>query len=49
MCGGIGFLIGTIVFFGWYKSEARWKKGIAITCGVWMTLSALVYVLYLFA
>lgn len=48
MCGGIGFVIGTIIYFSWRKSEARWRRTIANICAVWMTLSALVYVLFLF-
>jgi len=44
-CGGLGFVIGTIVFFSWYKSEVQWKKIVAYICGAWMTISALIYFL----
>jgi len=40
MCGGLGFLIGTIIFFSWYRSDVTWKKIVAYICGVWMTVSA---------
>lgn len=43
ICGGLGFVIGTIVFFSWYKSEVQWKKVIAYICAVWMTISVLIY------
>jgi len=43
MCGGAGFIIGTIVFFAWKDSEAGWKKTIAYICAGWMILSLAVY------
>ena len=43
MCGGVGFVIGSIVFFGWRKSETRWKRTVAYICAVWMSLSVLLY------
>lgn len=49
LCGGLGFVIGTIVFFNWYKSEVTWKKAVAYICGAWMTISALIYLLAIVA
>lgn len=43
MCGGLGFVIGLIVFFGWRNSEKQWQKVIAYICGIWMAVSALFY------
>ena len=49
MCGGLGFVIGTIVYFGWRKSERQLLRGIANLCAAWMTISVLIYALYLLA
>lgn len=43
MCGGLGFVIGLIVYFGWRNSERRWQRTIATICAVWMLLSLLGY------
>ena len=43
MCGGLGFVIGIVIFFGWRKSESGWRRGIANLCAAWMILSLAVY------
>jgi hypothetical protein len=44
-CGGLGFVIGLIVYFGWRNSEKQWQKVIAQICGVAMVLSVGLYAL----
>jgi predicted membrane-bound mannosyltransferase len=43
MCGGIGFVIGLIIFFGWKNSEKDWQRGFAWFCAFWMAVSVLGY------
>ena len=43
MCGGLGFLIGAIIYARWRKSESLWKKAVAYICAAWIAVSVLCY------
>ena len=39
MLGGLGIVVGLIVYFAWRKSENRYKRGCAYLFAVWIGLS----------
>ncbi len=45
LCGGLGFVVAAILFFGWRNSEQEWKRIIALIAGIWAGISILVYLL----
>lgn len=47
MCGGLGFVIAAILFFGWRKSTRQWQRAIAWIAGIWAVISILYYI-YIF-
>lgn len=46
-CGGLGFILGLIVYFGWKDSENSTKRFIAKACAFWMIISAGVWIVAL--
>jgi hypothetical protein len=43
VCGGLGLVIAAALFFGWRRSEAKWKRIIAWIAGVWGGISIAFY------
>ena len=48
MCGGMGFVIGLIVFFAWKDSENKFKSLVAYCCAVAMAFSVVGWAILLF-
>jgi hypothetical protein len=44
LCGGLGLVIASVLFFRWRSSETKWKRTVAVIAGAWAGLSVVVHI-----